>query len=96
MINEKGEVVTNREEILKVCAHFYQDLYSSQTCNNIRTNNISPDSSEAPPFIVKEIEKALKEMEQNKAHGNDQITCGITKLGGSESLNQITKIFNSF
>ena len=95
MKNGKGETVTNREEILKVCAQFYQELYSSQKPNSIDTSNISPDNSEAPPFIESEIEKALKEMKQNKAPGIDLLTCDIIKLGGKEALTQITKIFNT-
>ena len=34
------------------------------------------------------------EMKQNKAPGNDKLTCDIIKLGGNEAINQITKIFN--
>ena len=95
MKNEKGEVVTSREEVLKVCAQFYQELYSSQTRNSNITNNVSPDNTEAPPFIKREVEKALKEMKQNKAPGNDTLTCDIIGLGGNEAITQITKIFNT-
>ena len=95
MKNEKGEVVTSREEVLKVCAQFYQELYSSQTNNSNNTNDVSPDNSEAPPFIEREVEETLKKMKQNKAPGNDQLTCDIIKLGGNETLTQITKIFNT-
>ena len=94
MKNEKGEV-TSREEVLKVCAQFYQELYSSQINYSNDTNNASPDNSEAPPFIEREVENALKEMKQNKAPVNDQLTSDIIKLGGNETLTQITKIFNT-
>ena len=77
-----------------MCAQFYQELYSSQTSNSNKTKNVSPDNSEAPPFIEREVEKALKEMKQNKAPGNDKLTCDIIKLGGNEAINQITNIFN--
>ena len=79
MKNEKGYIVTNREDILKVCAQFYQELYSSQNPNQSKTHNISPDNSEAPPFIEREIEKAPKEMKDNEAPGIDQLTCDIIK-----------------
>ena len=95
MKNAKGEVVTSKEEVLKVCAQFYQELYSSQTSNSNNTKNVSPDNSEAPPFIEREVEKTLKEMKQNKAPGNDKLTCDIIKLGGNEAIKQITKIFNT-
>ena len=58
MRTERGDIVTNREEVLKVCAHFYQDLYSSQTQNQPTTTKIlSPDNSDAPPFLNSEIKR---------------------------------------
>ena len=94
MKKENGEVVTNREDILKVCAEFYQALLASQNKNTTRNANESPDNLEPPPFIEEEINKALKDMKNNKAPGIDQLTSDIIKLGGDEALKQITKIFN--
>ena len=51
MKNAKGEVVTSRQEVLKVCAQFYQELYSSQSSNSYKTKNVSPDNSEALVFL---------------------------------------------
>jgi hypothetical protein len=34
-------------------------------------------------------------MKQNKAPGNDKLTCDIIKIGANEAVTQITKIFNT-
>ena len=95
MKTEKGETVTNREEVLKVCADFYKELYSSQAQNTPTTPiDVSPDSSEVPPFLHNEVSKTLRDMKKNKAPGNDQITSDIISLGGDEAIEQVTKIFN--
>ena len=44
MKNEKGEVVTSTEEVLKVCTQFYQELYLSQINNNNNRDNASSDN----------------------------------------------------
>ena len=94
MKNESGDIFTNREEILNICANFYQELYRSQNNNHITSTEISLDRSDVLPLIVEEIKKSLKEMKNNKAPGNDQLTSDIISLGGDEALKQITKIFN--
>ena len=99
IINEmrtiSGEIVTNQEDVLKVCADFYKDLYSSQAQNNPTTpKEVSPDDSNAPPFMISEIRKTLQDMKKKKAPGNDQITSDIICLGGDEVIKQVTSIFN--
>ena len=94
MKKENGEIATNREDVLKVCADFYQELYSSQNKDTRKNTNESPENLEPAPFSKEEINKALKEMKDNKAPGIDQLTSDIIKIGGDEALTQITKIFN--
>jgi len=94
MKKENGESATNREDILKVCADFYQELYSSQNKDTRKSTKESPENLEPAPFSKEEINKALKEMKDNKAPGNDQLTSDIIKIGGDEALKIITKIFN--
>ena len=76
IINEmrtEGEIVTDREEVLNVCADFYQDLYSSQAQNKPTPSNfVSPGNSNASSFIDSEIKKTLQDMKKKKAPGNDQ------------------------
>ena len=64
MKNGKGEVVTSREEALRMCAQLYQELHSYRINNNNNTNSISSVNTEAPPFLKRGVEKILEEMEQ--------------------------------
>ena len=49
MKNEKNEVQTDRNEILKICARFYTEVYRSTLQNQHPSlKNTSPDSSEVP------------------------------------------------
>ena len=52
MKNKENELQTDRNEILKVCAYFYKELYSS-TLQDQHTslNNTNPDSSAVPPIM---------------------------------------------
>ena len=95
MKNEENEVKTDRNEILKVCACFYTQLYSSTLQDQHPSLKITnPDSSEVPPIITSEVMKSTKEMKNNKAPGIDNLTSYITILGGEESVKQITNMVN--
>ena len=66
-----GNITTDREEILDVCAEFYQDLYSSKKEGGKKSSITSVDNSELPNITVREVEMAVKQMKDNKAPGND-------------------------
>ena len=94
MKNEENEVQTDRDEILKVCARFYTELYSSTLQDQHPSlKNTSPDSSEVPPIMTSEVKRTLKEM-KNKAKGIDNLTSDVMTLGGEESAKQTTNFFN--
>ena len=80
-MKQKDSNITNdKQEILNVCADFYQELYSSKS-NKSKPNIISPDQSTIPQVTVREVEVAIKEMKDNKAPGTDEITSDIIKIG---------------
>ena len=88
--NEENEVQTDRNEILKDCARFYTELYSSTLQDQHPSLKISnPDSSEVPPIMTPEVKKTLREMKY-KAPVIDNLTNDIMILGGEESVKQIT------
>ena len=61
MTNEENEVQADRNEILKVCARFYTELYSSTFQDQHSSlKNTNPDSSEVPPIMTSEVKKTLK------------------------------------
>ena len=93
MWNEEKEVQMDRNEILKVFACFYTELYSSTLQDQHPSLKITnPDSSEVPPVMTSEVKRTLKEM-KNKAPDIDNLTSDIMILGGEESVKQI-KNFN--
>ena len=95
MRKESGEITTNREEILKICANFYKSLYTQTVPTPESTMKSSPDTEEIPEFTEEEVERAIKRMKRHKAQGVDGITSDIIKLGGSMVLTYLTNIFNN-
>lgn len=96
MKQKDGTITTDREEILTVCAEFYQDLYSSkkeQDKTDMCTK--STDQTDLPNITVKEVELAVKQMKENKAPGTDDITSDIFKIGGDEIYTQLAKLYNN-
>ena len=55
MKEKDGIITTDREEILNICAEFYQELYSTQKGGN-KTNNVpnmkSTDDTEVPDITI--------------------------------------------
>ena len=91
----KNEVQTHRNEILRTCAHFYTELYSStHRDHHPSQKNRSPDTSEVPLIMTEEVEKTLKEMKNNKALHIDKLTSDVMMLEGGESAKQISTNFN--
>ena len=76
-------------EILKVCARFYIERYSSTLHNQHPSlKNANPDSSEVPPIMTSEVNKILKEVKNHKAPCIDNLASDIMILGGEESVEQ--------
>ena len=95
MRKESGEITTNREEILKICANFYKSLYTQTVPTPESTMKSSPDTEEIPEFTEEEVERAIKRMKRHKAQGVDGIKSDIIKLGGPMVLTYLTNIFNN-
>ena len=92
MNNEENEVQTDRNEILKIRARFHIELHSSTfQGQHSSLKNTRPDSSEVSPIMTSEVKKTLKEMNNNKAPGMDNLTYDIMILGEKESVKQIKK-----
>ena len=93
-MKQKDGIITNdRQEILDVCSDFYQELFSSKSNEN-KPKIVSPDQSALPEITEREIEAATKEMKDNKAPGTDDITSDIIKIGGRETIRELTKLYN--
>ena len=94
MRKESGEITSDREEILKICAHFYKSLYTQTVPISEIAMKSSPDTADITKF-TEEVERAIKRMKKHKAQGMDGITSDIIKLGGSVVLTCLTNIFNN-
>ena len=66
MRKESGEITTDREEILKICAHFYKLLYTQTVPTPESTRKSSPDTEEIPEF-TEEVERAIKKDEKTQS-----------------------------
>ena len=90
-----GSKTSNREEILKICSDFYQELYNSQTgTHSQEAKIISTQNTEIPDITSREVEVAIKEMKKNKATGLDEITKDILEEGGNAIITQLVRLFN--
>ena len=58
-----------REEVLKICSDFYQELYSSLAVNNLHEENISPENSEVSRITRQEVEVAIKRIKRIRHRG---------------------------
>ena len=77
MKNEKKYTQTEiyRNEILKICARFYTELYRSTVQDRHPSqNNTDPDTSEPPPIMTSKTKKTLREIKNSKAPGLDNLT----------------------
>ena len=70
MRKESGEITSNREEILKICANFYKSLYTQTVPTPESTMKSSPDTEEIPEFTEEEAERANKKNEKTQTPRN--------------------------
>ena len=91
MKSKGNEVQTDNNEILKICACFYTELFSSTLHDHDPHPHPLKNSSEVPPMMTPEIKETLKEMKNNKAPGIDNLTRNGMILGREESVKQIKK-----
>ena len=94
MRKESGEITTDREEILKICANFYKSLCTQTVPTPESAMKSSLDTEEIPEFTEEEVERVIKRMKRHNARGVDRITSDI-KLGGPIVLTYLTNIFNN-
>ena len=72
-----------------MCAEFYQDLYSSRKEGGKKPSIKSVDDAELPSITIREVEMTEKQMKDNKALDNDDLSSNILKIGGDETNKQL-------
>ncbi|KAJ2946424.1 hypothetical protein O0L34_g12464 [Tuta absoluta] len=88
-----------RQELILVATDFYRKLYESNTTLKANTNDtiLSPNpktSNEVEEFTMKEIETAIKRLNNNKSPGPDLITNESLKVGLDILVGLLRDIFN--
>ena len=91
MKQKDGTITNDRQEILDVCSDFYQNSIVQKQLE-LKPKIVSPDQSALPEITEREVEAATKEMKDNKAPGTDDITSDIIKIGGRETIRELTKL----
>ena len=56
----------------------------------------SVDDAELPSIIIREVEMAVKQMKDNKAPGNNDLSSDIFKIGGDEINKQLVNYTTTF
>ncbi|KAG1696479.1 Proprotein convertase subtilisin/kexin type 7 [Nymphon striatum] len=93
--NADGEIVTDREEILRIGERFYQTLYTS-SLNIHPTYSFSEDEEDPIPDITRiEVESAIKTLKSGKSAGEDGISSTLIKKGGSLMAIQLAQLFTN-
>ena len=67
MKDKNGERITDREEILKICKKYYEELYDKSVQDPDHLLSSSPDNTEVPPFTEEEVEASLKKMSKKES-----------------------------
>lgn len=95
--NKKGDVTSNRKEILNITENFYQQLYNNPDKWTVPAGIpvlINQGSEEIPEITSSEISAAMKEMKNNKSADEDGIAIETIKEGGTTILKVLRTLFN--
>jgi hypothetical protein len=94
-----GSIICDQNEVLPQWTEHFDDLFNK---NNNQEHTVAQDENiqftEGPtvekmdPPMLKELEKAIKKLKNNKALRADGITAELFKQGGTELKNQIYQL----
>ena len=97
--DSQGNRTVDQRQILKIWENYVTELYDRP--NRPETLDDEPeeeeeDTDEKSPFILQsEVEKAIKEMRNRKATGDDDVPGDVLKLLGEDDLKILTKLINT-
>ena len=90
--------IVELSQVLKIWENYITELYDRP--NRPETLDVEPeeeaDTDEKGPYILQsELEKAIKEMRNKKATGDDDVLADVLKLLGDGGLKIMTKLINT-
>ena len=93
--DSQGNRIVNQRQVLTIWENYITELYDRP--NRPETLEVEPeeevDTNEKCPHILQsEVEKAIKEMRNRKATGDDDIPGDVLKLLGEGDLKIMTKL----
>ena len=86
-----GNILTNKADILKRWANFYENLYHD---NPTPTNVEDANEVQIPPILRSEVETAINNLKNNKSPGLDNIHAEYLKAGGYPLISALLVLFN--
>ena len=96
----RGNRIAELSQVLKICENYITELYDRP--NRPETLDVEPeeevDTDEKGPYtsiLRSEVEKAIKEMRNKKATGDDDVSADVLKLLGDGGLKIMTKLINT-
>ena len=91
--DSQGNRIVDQKQVLKIWKNYVTELYDQ--LNRPETLEVEPeeevDTDEKGPYILQsEVEKAIKEMRNKKATGDDNVPGDVLKLLGKGGLKILT------
>jgi hypothetical protein len=96
--DSQGNIIVDQKQVLKIWESYVAELYDR--ANRPENLNVEPEDEvgadhKGPHILHSEVEKAIKEMRDKKATGDDDIPVEVLKLLGEDGLNLMTQLINN-
>jgi hypothetical protein len=96
--DSQGNIIIDQRRVLQIWENYITELYDR--ANQPEHLEVEPeaevDEDEKGPYILQsEVEKAIKEMRDKKATGDDDVPGDVLKLLGEDGLRLKTELINS-
>jgi hypothetical protein len=90
-------MIVNQKQVLKIWEIYVEELYDRAS----RPENLNVESEEVdedhkgPHILLSVVEKAIKEMRDKKATGDDDVPVEALRLLGDDGLNLLTRVISN-